>query len=125
MQRSRDFLVEIARRYYVDELSQQEIAKEYQLSRPTVSNILKQCREDGIVEIRIRDGSAFSRGLGNRLRSRFGIGEVLIVPSSGDPSAVLSRAGGEAAAFASGAIKDGMKVGIAWGTSLFQMVHQM
>lgn len=125
MQRSREFLVEIARKYYIDALSQLEIAKEYKLSRPTVSNILKQCREEGIVEIRIRDGSAFSRGLGDRLRSRFGIGEVLIVPSSGDPSAVLSRAGAEAAAFASGEIKDGMKVGIAWGTSLFQMVHQM
>ena len=125
MQRSRDFLVEIARRYYIDERSQQDIAKEYNLSRPTVSNILKQCREEGIVEIRIRDGSAFSRGLGERLRNRFGIREVLIIPSSGDPSAVLSRAGAEAAAFASTVIKDGMKVGIAWGTSLFQMVHQM
>ena len=125
MQRSRDFLVEIARRYYIDACSQQEIAKEYKLSRPTVSNILKQCREEGIVEIRIREGSAFSRGLGDRLRNRFGIREVIIVPSSGDSSAVLSRAGAEAAAFASGVIKDGMKVGIAWGTSLFQMVHQM
>jgi DNA-binding transcriptional regulator LsrR (DeoR family) len=125
MQRSREYLVGIARRYYIDECSQQEIAKEYQLSRPTVSNILKQCREEGIVEIRIREGSTFSRGLSDRLRSRFGIGEVLIVPSSGDSSAVLSRAGAEASAFASGVIKDGMKVGIAWGTSLFQMVHQM
>ncbi|MBI9106787.1 MAG: winged helix-turn-helix transcriptional regulator [Spirochaetales bacterium] len=125
MQRSRDVLVEIARRYYIDSCSQQEIAKEYKLSRPTVSNILKQCREEGIVEIRIRDGSTFSRGLGDRLRNRFGIREVLIVPSSGDPSAVLSRAGAEAAAFATSVIEDGMKVGIAWGTSLFQMVHHM
>lgn len=125
MQRSRDFLVEIARRYYIDEISQQEIAKEYKLSRPTVSNILKQCREEGIVEIRIREGSAFARGLSNRLCDRYGINEVVIVPSNEDRSAVLSRAGAEAAAFASSAITDGMKVGIAWGTSLFQMVHQM
>ncbi|HAK47347.1 MAG TPA: hypothetical protein DCO79_15690 [Spirochaeta sp.] len=124
MNRSRDFLVEIARRYYIDEISQQEIAKEYKLSRPTVSNILKQCREEGIVEIRIRESSAFSRGLSDRLRDRFGC-ETVIIPSNEDPSAVLSRAGAEAAAFASSAINDGMKVGVAWGTSLFQMVHQM
>ncbi|MDC7226798.1 MAG: sugar-binding transcriptional regulator [Spirochaetales bacterium] len=125
MQRSRDFLVELARRYYIDEISQQEIAREYNLSRPTVSNILKQCREEGIVEIRIRESSAFSRGLSDRLRDRFGIREAVIVPSNEDSAAVLSRAGAEAAAFASSAIKDGMKVGVAWGTSLFQMVHQM
>jgi DNA-binding transcriptional regulator LsrR (DeoR family) len=125
MVRSRDFLVEIARRYYIDEVSQQAIAKEYNLSRPTVSNILKQCREEGIVEIRIRESSAFARGLSDRLRDRFGIKEVVIIPSNEDAAAVLSRAGAEAAAFASAAIKDGMKGGIAWGTSLFQMVHQM
>ncbi len=125
MSRSQDFMVEIARRYYIDEISQQEIAREYNLSRPTVSNILKQCREEGIVEIRIRESSAFSRGLSNRLRDRFGIRDVIIVPSTEDPSAALSRVGAESAAFASDVIKDGMKVGIAWGTTLFQMVHQM
>ncbi len=125
MNRSREFLVEIARKYYMDEFSQQEIAKEYNLSRPTVSNILKQCREEGIVEIRIREGSSFSRELSERLRGRFGVREVIIVPSNEDPSAVLNRAGAEAAAFASDVINDGMKIGIAWGTSLFQMVHNM
>lgn len=125
MNRSRDFLVEIARRYYMDEISQQEIAKEYNLSRPTVSNILKQCKEEGIVEIRIREGSAFARGLSDRLRSKFGIKDAVIIPSNEDLAAVLGRAGAEAAAFASEFIRDGMKVGIAWGTSLFQMVHQM
>lgn len=125
MIRSRDLLVAIAKRYYIDEISQQEIAKEFKLSRPTVSNILKQCRRDGIVEIRIRESSAFSRGLSERLCERFGINKVIIIPSNEDAAAVLSRAGAEAAAFASLAIKDGMNVGVAWGTSLFQMVHHM
>lgn len=125
MIRSRDFLTEIARRYYIDEHSQADIAKEYKLSRPTVSNILKQCREEGIVEIRIRESSAFARGLSDRLQDRFGIRAAVIIPSNEDSSAVLSRAGAEAAAFASSVITDGMKVGVAWGTSLFQMVHQM
>ena len=125
MSRSRDFLVEIARRYYIDEISQQGIAKEYSLSRPTVSNILKQCREEGIVEIRIRESSAFARGLSDRLRDLYGIREAVIIPSNEDSSAVLNRAGAEAAAFAAAVITDGMKVGVAWGTSLFQMVHQL
>ena len=125
MQRSLDFLVEIARRYYVDELSQQEIAKEYNFSRPTVSNILKQCKEEGIVEIRIRDGSPFSTALGDRLRKKFGLKNAIVIPTTEDKNAVLSRAGAEAAIYAASVIKDGMRVGIGWGTSLYQMVHHM
>jgi DNA-binding transcriptional regulator LsrR (DeoR family) len=125
VQRSRDFLAEIARKYYLDEQSQQQIALEYGLSRPTVSNILKQCREEGIVEIRVNESSSFSRELSARLRRQFAVDRVIIVPSAGDPAAVLARAGAEAAHWAASVIKDGMKVGIAWGTSLFQMVHHM
>ncbi len=125
MQRSRDFLVEIARKYYIDELSQQEIAREYSLSRPTVSSILKQCRDEGIVEIKIHDASPFSTELGERLKARYNLATVIIVPSAPDQSAVLNLAGAEAAAYAESVIKDGTRVGIAWGTTLYQMVHQM
>ncbi|MBI9103807.1 MAG: sugar-binding transcriptional regulator [Spirochaetales bacterium] len=125
MQRSREYLIEIARRYYIDEHSQQEIAKEYNISRPTVSNILKQCKEEGIVEIRIKESSGFSRELANRLCNRFGLKGAIIVASNEDPSATLSSAGAEAASFASSITSDGMNVGIAWGTSLFQMVNHL
>ena len=125
MQRSRDMLVDIARRYYIDEASQQEIAREFSISRPTVSNILKQCRETGIVEIRINESSAFTRGIRDRLLGRFPVKDIIIVPDGGDAQAALGRAGAEAAELASALIHDGMNVGIAWGTSLFQMVHHM
>jgi len=125
MQRSREYLIEIARRYYIDEHSQQEIAKEYNISRPTVSNILKQCKEEGIVEIRIKESSGFSRELSNRLCNRFGLKEAIIVTSNDDPAAVLSSAGAEAAAYAKSVTTDGMNVGIAWGTALFQMVQHL
>ena len=118
-------MVEIARRYYIDEVSQQKIANEFNISRPTVSNLLKQCREEGIVEIRIRDSSAFSGGLSARLKDRFSIDEVIIVPASNDSSAALNLIGSEAATYASSVITDGMHIGIAWGTTLFQMVNKM
>ena len=102
-----------------------KIGKEFKLSRPTVSNILKQCREEGIVEIKISESTVFSRELSNRIKNRYGIEEVIIVPSTGDETAILSRAGIEAASYASSVIRNGMNVGIAWGTSLFQMVQNL
>ncbi len=125
MQRSKDFLVLIARRYYVDEKSQQEIADEFGLSRPTVSNILKRCRETGIVEIRIQDGSPRTTALGDDLRKQYGLKEVIVIPANTDDTSLLSRIGNEAASYTHSILRDGLQIGIAWGTTLYQMVHQM
>ncbi len=125
MQRSRDFLVSIARRYYIDERSQQEIANEFSLSRPTVSNILKKCKEVGIVEIRIQDGSPRSTALGKQLEKYYGLKKVIIIPSSEDGVSLLSRIGKEAVSYTHTILRDGLQIGIAWGTTLYQMVHQM
>ena len=53
MKRDREFLIELATLYYEEGLSQQELADRFSLSRPSVSGLLKRCRSEGIVEIRI------------------------------------------------------------------------
>ena len=125
MVRSREFLVEIARKYYLDEMSQQDIAREYRISRPTVSNILRQCRDEGIVEIRIEDGSLFTSALGDRLRNLFHLEKVYVVPSDSDYALTLARTGGMAARYLSGLLSDGIRIGISWGTALYQMIRQV
>ncbi|MCF7942520.1 MAG: sugar-binding transcriptional regulator [Spirochaetia bacterium] len=125
MDRSRDFLISIARRYYIDEKSQQEIAREFGLSRPTVSNILKKCKETGIVEIRVQDGSPRTTALGEEVRKRYGLSHVLVIPSTLDDMSVLSRVGNEAAKFTHSMLRSGLQIGVAWGTTLYQVVHQM
>ncbi len=115
MDRSRDFLISIARRYYIDEKSQQEIAREFGLSRPTVSNILKKCKETGIVEIRVQDGSPRTTALGEEVRKRYGLSHVLVIPSTLDDMSVLSRVGSEAAKFTHSMLRSGLQIGVAWG----------
>ncbi len=125
MNRRRDQYIQIARRYYIDEISQQQIAKEFELSRPTVSNILKKCREMGIVEIRIKDGSPLTTALGEQLKRKYGLREAIVIPSEDDETSLLSRIGAAAADLTSSMLHDGIQIGIAWGTTLYQMVHQI
>ena len=53
--RNADTLVRAARLYYLDGLSQSDVATALGVSRASVSRILSAARDQGIVEIRIHD----------------------------------------------------------------------
>ena len=48
-------LAHVARRYYLEDQKQSDIARELGISRPMVSRLLAEARELGVVEIRIHD----------------------------------------------------------------------
>ena len=55
-------LAYVARRYYLDDWKQSDIAKELGVSRPLISRMLTEAREHGVVEIRIHDPAARPAG---------------------------------------------------------------
>ena len=123
--KSFDFLVSVAKNYYFDSLSQSEIAKKYNISRPTVANILKECKEKGIVELRINDTSPFSSPMSVKLKNLYGLENVCIIPAETDYSMTLNKTCFQAANFFSSLLRDGIRVGISWGTALYHMVRQL
>ena len=123
MKRDRDFLVKVARAYYQDGKPQAEIAADLGISRPTVSNILKECRDSGIVEIRIEQTqSSLSYAAAQRLKSVFGLRNVEVVPTEANGERTLEHAGQAAANLVQPFLKDRIRIGLSWGTSLYQVV---
>jgi DNA-binding transcriptional regulator LsrR (DeoR family) len=125
MNKSFDFLAAVARNYYVDSMSQSEIAKKYNLSRPTIANILKECREKGIVEIRINDTSPFSSPTGRRLMGLYKLHTICVVPNETDYSLTLYQTCLQAARFLSTLLVDRIRIGISWGTALYHTIRQL
>lgn len=126
IQKDRNFLIQVAKRYYEEGLSQQEIARSFGISRPTVSNLLKQCREEKIVEIRIQESEdSLSGALSDRLRSRFGLKTVSLVPHSEDRGELQRRAGAAAAELLRSRLRDRIKIGVSWGSSLYHAVQAL
>jgi DNA-binding transcriptional regulator LsrR (DeoR family) len=121
----RDFLVEIATLYYRDELSQQEIADRFGISRATVSNLLKKCREEGIVEIRILESPSLVYGLESELKSRFSLEQALVTPAEPNDEHARIAVGKAAADALSARLHEGLKIGISWGTTLYQVVAHL
>jgi DNA-binding transcriptional regulator LsrR (DeoR family) len=125
MNKSSDFLLEVAKHYYLDSMSQSEIATLYKISRPTVANILKECREKGIVEIRINDHSFFSSETSRRLVERYQLNMACVVPNETDYPLTLYKTCLEAAGFLSSLLENNMNVGISWGTALYHTIRQL
>jgi deoxyribonucleoside regulator len=119
----RDFLIEVARLYYEQGLSQADIARRFRISRSAVSLLLKTCREQKIVEIRVQDSPSGVLHLQTELRERFQLQEALVAPAERNPEDAKARVGQAGAALLERLLGDGMRIGMSWGTTLFQLVR--
>src|SRR5690349_2115751 len=119
--RDRNALIKAARMYFVDNRSQDDIARGFGTSRSNVSRMLTAARAQGIVEIRVHDQTVRSADLEYALRDRFALGEVRVAAFRPGGEAVAA-AGDLAAARLDDTLQDGQVLGLSWGTTLQAMV---
>ncbi len=75
-------ILRIAKYYYLDGLSQQEISEKENIHRSQISRILKQARELGYVKIRVSTPeSCTADALGSQLRELLQLQDVFVAPS--------------------------------------------
>lgn len=82
-QQDRELLVRVAWYYYRDNLTHAQIAERLRVSRPTVTRLLEKARQTGIVTIDINTRGVGGVELTERLRERFGLVDVVVVPQHG------------------------------------------
>lgn len=119
-------LVEVARLYYDHHFSQQQIAQKLGISRPGVSRILSQAREQGIVRIEVFDPSENGTQMETDLQRKFRLKKVIIVPDEGvEPSVIKQRLGMAAAKYLDMMIGDGLTLGVSWGSTMQEVVKHL
>jgi deoxyribonucleoside regulator len=118
-----NLLITVAKLYYLEGFSQQQIADRISVSRPTVSNLLRRCKEEGIVEIRIRETTSLLAVLQRELTSIFGLDEVVVVPTEPDESKTTEATGRAAARLLASSIRDGLTIGISWGATTYSAIN--
>ena len=111
-------LVNVARLYYEYDYNQGAIAKKLGFSRPYISKLIAQAREEGIVTISINDPVHAETALERTLRQRFALRKVIVVPQSVEQS-TLSRVGVTCARYLDSIVSDSDIIGIAWGATMF------
>lgn len=118
-------MVRVCKMYYYESWTQEKIAEKLGVSRPVISKMLQRAREEGIIEIVIHDDDHEVSKLENELESLFNLKQALVVPTKDLNKELLSSAVGKASAqFVLKLIKNGDRVGVSWGNTLYHMVRE-
>lgn len=113
-----DLKVRAAWLYYIEGLTQEQIAQHLDLSRVKVMRLLAAAREENIVRIEIDAKSTEQVELERRLVAAFGLTEAVVVPAPRSDAAVARLVGHAAGVFLAGRVADGMSIGVGWGETL-------
>lgn len=116
-----DLHYKIAWLYYLQNMSQQEIADDLRITRVKVVRLLKEARDAGAVEIRIDCDKTQCFELEVELRETTGLEKVMVVPSGADP--IEAAAAGGAIRFEQ-ALRDATSIAIGVGRTLTSVVRR-
>ncbi len=76
---SNALLMKASELYYYSRLSQGEIGRKLGVSSPTVSRMLQEAMERGIIEVKIRDTLARAKKTEDELKLRFGLEDAVVI----------------------------------------------
>jgi DNA-binding transcriptional regulator LsrR (DeoR family) len=115
---SSDLGVRAAWLYYVEGLTQEQIARAMKVSRAKVIRLLSAARESGIVRIRIDAKGSEQLALERRLIGALGLTEAVVAPAPTDEGATAAVVGHAAGAYMAERVRAGMSIGVGWGQTL-------
>ena len=121
-----DQLYTAASLYYVQGETMESIARQLQVSRSTVSRLLKDARDSGVVQITLARPSGPRSPLGDALARTFGVRAHIVGVREGASDVTrLESVARTAGSLISDAVGDDMVIGTAWGTTLASVVQHL
>lgn len=119
-------LVEISRLYYEDGLTQAEIARELDISRPAVSKHLAEARILGIVKIEIKSPFESNDDLQQRLCEKYGLKGGLVVQTGSSEQDIRRRVFfSQAARYVENWVDEVNSIGVSWGEDTGMILDEM
>lgn len=116
-----ELLIDVARRFYLQDQSKVDIGKEMGISRFRVARLLAEARDKKIVTITIAEGQRPHFELEQKLAERLKLKSVFIAASDADPRRERERLAKEAAKYLNTIVKPGQTIGLSWGRTLLPM----
>lgn len=117
-------LIRIAELYYIDELTQQQIADRVHIHRTEISRMLKQAKKLGIVQVSINRNIKSLDSLQSFFINQFKLKDILIVHENVDENS-LQTLGDYGAMYLEKQIANNSIIGLSWGRTLAHVVSSL
>lgn len=117
-----DKILLAANLYYKNHLSQQEIAKRLNVSRPWVSKLLSKAQDLGIVKIEINSPLSGIPLLERQLIEAYGISHARVIPQAQTAKDYVALA---AVGYFISQIQPKDTIGIGWGNAVSRFLHEL
>jgi DNA-binding transcriptional regulator LsrR (DeoR family) len=120
-------IARVAQMYHVEGLKQADIAQNLHISQASISRLLKRAETEGIVRISINPPRGTYPDLEAAIRSRYGIGEVIVAECREDrDDAIFSAIGVASAHLLETTLADGDVIGVSsWSATLQEMLENL
>ncbi len=121
--RNKRMRLRVAWMYFVEEMTQNDIAQHLGIGRVTVVRLLSDLRERNEIKFRIDSGVPECIALERGLEKVFGLDEAIVVPLSGaqaDAAIPIAAATGQ---HVSALLRPGMRIGVGWGRTLHESLR--
>jgi DNA-binding transcriptional regulator LsrR (DeoR family) len=115
----------IAWMYYVEGLTQNEIADKLGIGRVTVVRNINEAIRQREVKIWIEGDVAECLELEGELKEAFGFKEAMVVPEPSNPALTTNAIGVAAGMYITDNLTDDMSIGVGWGATLYESLHTL
>lgn len=120
-----DHILKIARLYYEQNKTQEEIGQQLSVSRSTISRALKLARERGYIRTVVVAPSSSAVRLEGWFRERFNLQHVVIVPGRGKSTDILDSVAYSAATYLDHIVPDEGILTVVGGRTLLSISRQI
>jgi deoxyribonucleoside regulator len=121
-----DQMLASAAMYYLQDMKMEAIASRLHMSRSSVSRLLKEARQQGLVEISLRPVPTKAPELTTRVHEAFGVvPHVVSIADSATGTDRLEQVATTAARLVGGWFDSGMILGVAWGTTVSAIARHL
>lgn len=118
-------LIHVAKMYYVENKTQNEIANILDVSRPLISKYLSDCKDLGIVKIQVQDILMNNEDQLENLKTKYGIKGGVVVPYNENEDAMNKILDDRTIHFILDDINDYKTIGIGWGSTIGNVILKM
>ena len=117
-------MYQVARLYYEEELTQEQIARQIGLSRQKVQRVLNSAKKEGIVQIQVINPTLPRREIEEKLERHFGLTKAIVVSGSIKAESIIRKNIGRAAAeYFEDIFRDNDIVGLGWGRTVYETLN--